>query len=248
MEGDLGIDLVIGRTMDILRRNFVAFGQLALPLVLAPKIATLFTLDSRFGFGSLSGLTSSFGLLGVAGVLMGLLFSATLIRASLNQAVGDDADVPDALAFSLRWFLPLIGVTLLQWLAIGFGLIVLIVPGVMFFCMFAIAAPALLAERSGVLAALGRSQTLTQGHRWKIFGIFLLFWIVTAIAGGLAGSLFAIFLPRAGGPLFEGVQMFQAVIQTISEMVEAPLVAALYIELRILKEGGMHESLSRIFE
>jgi hypothetical protein len=248
MDGDLGIDLVIGRTMDILRRNFIAFGLLALPLVLAPKVATLFTLDSRFAFRGMFGLTSSFGLLGLASLLLGLLFSATLIRASLNQAAGGDADVPDALAFSLRWFLPLIGMTLLQWLAIGFGLVLLIVPGIMFFCMFAIAAPALLAERNGVMAALGRSQTLTQGHRWKIFGIFLLFWIVTAIAGGIASSLFGIFLPRTGGPLLEGIQLFQAVIQTIGDVVEAPLVAALYIELRILKEGGMHESLSRIFE
>jgi hypothetical protein len=37
-------------------------------------------------------------------------------------------------------------------------------------------------------------------------------------------------------------------IETVATLIEAPLYATLYFELRSAKEGGVRESLSRIFE
>src|SRR3546814_8344703 len=57
----------------------------------------------------------------------------------------------------------------------------------MLFCMWAVVAPALVEERTGVFGAFGRSRELTKGARWKVFGLELILlvamWIVTLMFG-----------------------------------------------------------------
>src|SRR3546814_14393610 len=53
--------------------------------------------------------------------------------------------------------------------------------------MWAVVAPALVEERTGVFGAFGRSRELTKGARWKVFGLELILlvamWIVTLVFG-----------------------------------------------------------------
>src|SRR3546814_19979116 len=57
----------------------------------------------------------------------------------------------------------------------------------MLFCMWAVVAPALVEERTGVFGAFGRRRELTKGARWKVFGLELILlvamWIVTLVFG-----------------------------------------------------------------
>jgi ABC-type amino acid transport substrate-binding protein len=249
MDGELGIDRVIGGTFNLLGRNILAFALLALLLVLAPRAVLVLTSGASTPLPNLILPTGNGGALALVAVLLELLFSATLIRTCLSELSGGDADVPAALADSLRLFLPLIGVSVLAWLAMVLGLVLLIVPGIIAFCMFAVAVPALLFERGGVVASLQRSRELTSGHRWKILGIFILLWVVQAIASGLASALFGVaLLSTSGSGGGNAPGLFGALIETVATVIEAPLIATLYIELRTAKEGGVHESLSRIFE
>jgi hypothetical protein len=52
-----------------------------------------------------------------------------------------------------------------------------------------VATPACVLERLGVFQSLGRSRTLTQGHRWRIFGIFLLLFAVGWVMQKLASTI-----------------------------------------------------------
>ena len=105
---------------------------------------------------------------------------------------GRQATFGESLSTALRVFLPLIGLSILFGLGIMFGLILLIVPGIMLMVAWAVAVPALVVERCGVIDALRRSAELTKGSRWKIFGLFLIilviYWIVSVVVGyvGLA--------------------------------------------------------------
>lgn len=248
MDGDLGFERVFGGAFAAIRRNWLASGLLALPLVLAPKAALAITTRPTSGIEGLFVPNSGSGLLSAVAMLLDLLFSAAVIRATFVDATTGEADIPDALAYSLRSLLPLIGIALLSWLAMIVGLILLIVPGAIFFCMFAVAVPAFLAERSGVMASLDRSAALTKGHRWKVFGIFLLFWVAGALASGLADAAVRFGLPGVIGDGDQEARLLGAVLETIGSIFTATLSASLYLELRTLKEGGSHETLSRIFE
>ena len=54
-------------------------------------------------------------------------------------------------------------------LLIGFGYILLIIPGVIFTLMFLFAPYILLTEDVGVIEALKKSKELTKGHRWNLY-------------------------------------------------------------------------------
>jgi uncharacterized membrane protein len=82
--------------------------------------------------------------------------------------------------------LPLIGLGILHSLAVAVGFMLLIVPGVMLYMMWSVAAPALVAERNSVFAAFGRSRFLTRGARWKIFALQL---VIIVIYGMVSSSL-----------------------------------------------------------
>lgn len=81
------------------------------------------------------------------------------------------------------------GFSLLTNLAVIFGLLLLIVPGLMMLARWAVGLPALLREDLSVSEAMGRSSQLTQGNRWRILGLGLLIWtpflIVMILVGGL---------------------------------------------------------------
>ena len=59
--------------------------------------------------------------------------------------------------------------------------------------MWAVALPAVVADTSNPVKALGRSRALTKGNRWRIFGLVLLFWILILVLeavffGGLGAA------------------------------------------------------------
>jgi hypothetical protein len=137
-------------------------------------------------------------------------------------------------------------------IAVGAGLILLIVPGVLLYIMWSVASPALVAERTGVFGALARSSALTKGARWKVFGVqFLLLiinWIFSAV---LSETLLA----TAGADLTKLTStglpvswiLLSAVSGTIINTVWSTVQASLYVELRNWKEGLPERSLAEIF-
>lgn len=140
--------------------------------------------------------------------------------------------------------LGVIGLSLLIGLAAG-AACVLVVPGIYLFVMWSLAVPAKVLENKGVLEAMSRSSDLTQGRRWRIFVIGLLFFILGIImnrllqwpinlATGLAGDLT---LQRA--PL--GWQVASLVATFVSECLVGPLgtiaFSLVYYDERVRKEA-----------
>src|SRR3989344_597930 len=77
--------------------------------------------------------------------------------------------------FSLAWII------LLETVCIFFGLILLIIPGVIFAVWFIFANQVFVFEGIKGKGALARSKELVKGYWWPIFGRFLLFFIISAI-------------------------------------------------------------------
>jgi hypothetical protein len=129
----------------------------------------------------------------------------------------------------------LIGAGILAGLGIVGGLILLVVPGLILLTWWALIAPVIVVERTGVMPAFGRSRGLVKDNGWQVFGVLAIFFVIQAIASGI---LTGIFVGISDG--FVGY----AIGQLLSNVLVAPLsalaAATMYFDLRAIKgEGGV---------
>src|SRR3546814_9355065 len=86
---------------------------------------------------------------GIVSMVFYALVQGALVRATIAHTEGRRASFGESAAAGLAVALPLIGLSILAAIGIWLGLILLIVPGIMLFCMWAVVAPALVEERTG---------------------------------------------------------------------------------------------------
>ena len=123
------------------------------------------------------------------------------------------------------------------------GLIVVAVLATMLWVVI----PAAVIERAGVFASLGRSRFLTRGHRWSIFGIFVLIFIAEFAAGWVAGRIAA---PRLPFSIDDFVPLFLAiwVISAFVGALRAVFAGVGYFLLRAEKEGANIDAVAAVFD
>lgn len=200
-----------------------------------------------------TGLMLGFTLAGIAGLLASVTFSmmtqGALVRITVAHADGRRATAGEALGAGLRAVLPLFALGLLMTLAVGFGLTLLVVPGVILYVIWSVAAPALVEERCGVFAAFARSRFLTKGARWKIFALELVvlvfYWLIAAVIG--VGAIFASHVVNGGVQTTIWSLLWSAAAKTLTAAVWGTIQTSLYVELRDWKDGPARGRLADIF-
>ena len=112
-------------------------------------------------------------------------------------------------------------------------------------CSWLVAPVVVVVEKMGPISALGRAWRLSGGHRWRIFGIqvllFILNLVLMLLIGGLFGG-FAAFGGQSGTPGQLGVtSVIQTLVNLASTIVWAPVewiaFTVLYYDLRVRKEA-----------
>lgn len=83
----------------------------------------------------------------------------------------------------------LVAVDLLFSLVVVAGIAILLVPGLVFFTWFALAAPAVKIEGRGVVAAFRRSHELVRGSFWRVFAILVPLELATDALTDVAGAV-----------------------------------------------------------
>jgi len=146
-----------------------------------------------------------------------------------------------SLAKGLARFLPVLGLSIAVGLGELFGLVLLIVPGLIFMTMWSVAPPACVVEGRGPFDALRRSAFLTEGYRWKVFAIVLLIGVVTAIVSGVAEVIFAQVGDRAA-------TIADFVVNVVIGAWQSVVVAVLYHDLRVAKEGIDIDGIAAVFD
>ncbi len=129
--------------------------------------------------------------------------------------------------------------------AIGVGLLLLVVPGLMLLCSWAVIVPVYVEERAGGTASFARSRFLTYGHRWRIFGLTLIF-VLASVAVYQPALLLGDPMPGAGW--FSLPAFAQAVAIDALSLVGDVGFTALYIALRRLDGGVVAVDLAAAFE
>ena len=261
LRSKLEIGRVISQTFGVIGRNFVAFFLLALVLSGLPTAVISYFQAGIIGDQAASGTfnpsfisASVLGLL--AAVVTASILQGALVYGTVQDLNGVRPKVGECLATGLRAFLPLLIVSILFGLAIGFGMILLIVPGIMIACAWCVAVPALVADRTTITGAFGRAAELTRGNRWRIFGLFLVILAMLIGLGLVVGLVSAaVIVPMAlagASPEALAASAMMIPINAISNALTSLLgsagVAVLYVELRRAREGVGADWLSKVFE
>ncbi|MDH5223719.1 MAG: hypothetical protein OEW46_02990 [Actinomycetota bacterium] len=178
------------------------------------------------------------------GVIISAVLQAAIMRGAAQGSIGDAVDIDASYKWGFARFGSVILISILVGLAVAGGLILFIIPGLIFAVMFSVAIPALVVENRRGTDAMSRSWNLVKGHFWHAVGVIILAAIITAVVGGIIGAI--------GGAIssnwFIG-WIFQAIAQIITAPFAALVSVLLYLDLRARVEAltadGLRAELNR---
>lgn len=155
----------------------------------------------------LSGLLGGFGAVIAAFIS---IIAGFLLQAALVKAVEDVRDGRVDLSFSetLQAATPAVGrvaiTSILAGIAIGIGIILLVVPGLYLLTIWCLIVPVIVLEGAGTGAAFARSRELVRGFGWQVFGTLVLVFVVMLGVGLVIGIALGA-LPRAANDFVSSV-------------------------------------------
>lgn len=253
----VSVSRVLSRGVAVIRDNpatvfGIAFLFGALPSLIFSWFQQGLRIEATDRYSAAGAVAVSLVSMIVSLILLGLVQGA-LVRATIAFTERRRASFAECASIGLSFALPVVGLMILLVIAVYIGLIFLIVPGVILFVMWAVASPALVAERTGVFGAFGRSRQLTKGARWKVFGVELIIMVISwVIYGVVAAGVFrsletggAAEIARNGLPF--GWLVLNAVISTFVNAFWSTVQTSLYVELRNWKDGHSDQALEEIF-
>jgi ABC-type multidrug transport system fused ATPase/permease subunit len=170
--------------------------------------------------------------------------AATLYQGMVVGLVRDvqdgrrDSSVQDLIDAAWPVVLPLIGVGILAGIAIGIGFLLLVIPGLILLTIWAVIAPVIVVEHSGVMDSFGRSRELVRGNGWQVFGVIFVVFLISAIVAGILGAI--------GAGISDSVGMrilFNLIASTLTAPIAALAAATIYFRLLAIKgEPGTPEA------
>jgi hypothetical protein len=160
-----------------------------------------------------------------------ILVGTTLFTGMVVELVADvqdgrrDATVGQLLQAATPVIGQLILVGILAGIGIAIGFVLIIVPGLILLTIWSVAAPVVVLEHPGVIAALGRSRELVRGNGWQVFGVIVVLFIGVGIVSAIIEAV-----GDSGGT---GVGIVvRIVVQILTAPITALAASVLYFELR----------------
>ena len=246
---DIGNVMSLG--FRVLGRNFLPFAAFALLLVGLPSFLSQYLAWNEIrnfdteSFGAFSGYYWG----GIAeSRVTAYLLQGVVVAVAVRDLNGRQPDLGADAAAALGRLIPIIALAIVSGIAITFGLILLIVPGIILTLMWSVAVPVMIEERRGVFESLGRSAELTRGSKGWIFLLLLLYWGASSMLSGMTFAMVGFRSPAAEPAMTVAPLVVGALAQAVSGLLLAALLAALYVELRHFKEGASVDQLAGIFE
>jgi Uncharacterised protein family (UPF0259) len=163
--------------------------------------------------------------------LVSTVGTGTILIAMLDP---DRPTIGNAIGRAFRFLASLFVLNFLVSLAVYFGLLLLIVPGLYLFGRLAIATASLMANRSGnPLDALRQSFAMTRGNGWSV-AFFSLFVVIVAslLASGIQaiiGIVLALVIPASSLPAVSG--FLAAIVAAAVTLLALLISAATYRQL-----------------
>jgi hypothetical protein len=251
-----GIGDIISTALDIYKANakslitIVAIVVVPLSFIGAFLTGVVFAPDKIETTDLFTGQTieisdSSLGIV-IAGAVIGALISvvisavlqAAIMRGAALASVGDPLDVEASYRYGFRRLGSVILISILVGLAVGFGLLLLVIPGIFLAVKFSVSIPALVVEDRRGTDAMSRSWNITQGFFWHALGVWVVAFLVQMVVGFVLGAIGAIF-----GDFWLVRWIFSAGAQIITAPFSALVSVLLYVDLRARSEALSGETL-----
>ena len=242
ISNEFSIGRILGNSFSILNKNIISFGIMALILMIPNAYFLILPLTG--GVITLGAFDNVFGIITVT-LLVQIIFSslltAMLVYGTFNSIRGQLVSFSQMLSKGLSIVFPVIGLSIVVFLIVGLGTILLIIPGIILFIMFYVAIPVKVIESAGISDCLTRSKSLTDGHKWGIFGLLVIVSIASAVLNMAATSSIAMM----GSFIIPSVLLY--VLTAYITAFGAVMSAMVYYELRSEKEGIDIDQLSEVF-
>lgn len=253
------IGYVISRTFATIGANFPVFLVLSVLFAGIPAVVVGYITQTILWPAVMSGDESTYigtmYLVQIGSWLLLVIPTYVLIGALTHGSViylsGGKASLGNCLGTGFGRSLPLLALGLLSSLGVAFFLLLLIVPGIMAIVRWSVAAPALVVERIGIIESFKRSGELTRGSRWGIFGLIVV-WAIASYIFELCITA-AVSFGFTSMTLFDNAAIWIFAIITgvnsaVTNMIAAAGSAALYTELREIKDGATSTELAKVFD
>jgi hypothetical protein len=216
-----GPRLAVGETLNevfaLYREHFGVLIPVAFWLFLAVSIVGGLAADAGTGL-VLAGV--------VLALAIGTLYQGMVVTLVHSARLGQDSTVGELFG-SVGPVLPtLVGASVLAAIGTLAGFLLFVVPGCILLTIWAVIAPAVVVERRDLSGAFRRSQQLTSGFGWPVFGAVIVANLIAGVAAIVLGSVGEAI---AGGPLLRIV--FSALAATFAAPISALVAAVLYYRL-----------------
>jgi hypothetical protein len=181
-------------------------------------------------------LTSGGALVALATTAIGLIatywYQGMVVEAVVDILDGRRDHTVGSLFSSATPFIgKLIAAGLLATLIIIIGFILLIVPGLIALTFLAVVAPAVVIDRAGVTDALRRSRQLVGGNAWRVFGVIVVLFLLTAIVSSIVNAIGG----SASDDSFAGFAIADLIVRVLLTPLSAIAATVMYVELRRAK-------------
>jgi len=168
----------------------------------------------------------------VLSMLAGLVGQGAVTLIALDDLGGGRRTLAQALAEAVRRLPQLLGASLAAGIAIGLGLLALILPGLWLLGRLGAVGAGVMAERQGLAASLERSWELTRERAWPP-AVYLLLLLVLVLAALFTGGLVAAAL-GAVATLTVGQAMGDFLTNVVMAAATAAAVTFIYVAQAVL--------------
>lgn len=241
----LSLGEILDRTFSLYRRHFLLFVALAgIPRIPSTALALVQVwLPTPSGITAIL-WTGGFYLIFILFAVIGYLFSqGSTVLAVSELYLGRSASASQMLRRVADDAMSLLGVVILNGLAVTAGFILLIIPGIYLMCRLIACVPAAIIEKKGPSDSLSRSYSLTEGFAGRAFVVLLFSWVV-ALGIEMLVLLPFTFLIATNANDLQAVRAWSSVQTVLSAFVGILLTPVIliatsifYYDLRVRKEA-----------
>ena len=245
------------RFFRLLGGNFVPFFIIGLICTILPTMAVMYFEFTYMGVSQtdptwvnrLSTLPPTiWGYAGVT-VLVSMLLNLVTLSVITEVAILRSVDKPlnfgAIIGNALKNAIPLLVIEIFAGLLVGLGFILILVPGIIWALCTCVAIPSYVGQPGvGIFGAIGKSFQLTRNHRWSLLLLFVVMFIITAIA---SGALTATTIGLPGGIMGLPSLLTRGFISGVIALFWHVFAASLYVSLREDKEKLAPDTTASVF-
>jgi hypothetical protein len=245
----LGVAEILDGAVRLVRRNARAALAISAPFAVLRTVVNGLVSYATVNSGGAAAIATIGSLL--LAILLGTILTGLLAPVYTSDLLGQHLPAGAAVrrVGARGALLVLLGV--IETVAQGAGLAAFAVGGVWLWGVWAVAAPALVLERTGVRGALGRSVALVRGQFWRTWGIRALGWLLVSALGFVIALPFEViasyvvdYNPFSSSHSVGNPGLYVLILSLggiIAALLLPPVSAAidvlLYTDLRMRKEG-----------